>query len=138
MKKLVNEKLGRMLAVRRLTIAELARMIYAGPCALSLVMNGRRVGSQTWSKLAQVLSKQEYDCAREFAAENLAAEWMRANDGELKTEDAPVQQMEVARFILEQKNKKGNDTMRLPKTVAELLEWRERQNKTLAETARST
>ena len=104
-------------------LASLARMIFAGRSALTLVLSGRRIGKQTWPKLARVLSKAEFDCARKFAAHNLAEDWLRNRTDGTEVENA-------MRFILNQKTRKGEDEMRLPKNAGELNSWNNQQSKT--------
>ena len=105
---------------------ELARRIFAGRTSLSAVLAGRRIGQHTWRKLARVLSKPEFDCARKFAANRLAVDWCFRECGSLP---APIDPKDVARFILGQETRKGEDEMRLPKNVEQFNSWLDQQRK---------
>lgn len=52
---------------RGLNITSLASMIFTGRAHLGLVLNGRREGSRTWTRLRKVLSEEEYRLAWDHA-----------------------------------------------------------------------
>ena len=64
---MVNPDFNRLLRVRALTVGDVARQIFSNTKAVVLVLGGTRPGNPTWRKLAAVLTKDEYDCARNFA-----------------------------------------------------------------------
>ena len=64
---MVNPDFNRLLRVRSLTVGDVARQIFSNTKAVVLVLGGTRPGNPTWRKLAAVLTKDEYDCARNFA-----------------------------------------------------------------------
>lgn len=62
-----------------LSVALVARQLFCNLASVHTVLNGRRIGTVTWRKLKAVLSGEQWDCARAFAAENLSADWLDAN-----------------------------------------------------------
>lgn len=64
---MLNPEFNQMLRGRKATVESVAKQIFVNPKALTQVLSGKRNGTPTWNKLAKVLSKAEYDCARKFA-----------------------------------------------------------------------
>lgn len=73
-----NGRLRELLRSRAipLTISGLARAIFSNRVAVTLCLNGRRIGTHTWPKLRRVLTAEEFDCAQDFAASELARKWV--------------------------------------------------------------
>ena len=58
---MLNPNFNRLLKLRALTVRDVAKQIFSNTKAVVLVL-----GNPTWRKLAAVLTKDEYDCARNF------------------------------------------------------------------------
>lgn len=87
---MLNPDFNRMLRRRKLTIDAVAGMIFSNPKAVTLVLGGLRAGTPTWRKLAAVLSKEEYDCAHEFAGRRRAEEVVPAASPFRRNEGVPT------------------------------------------------
>ena len=73
---MLNPNFNRLLKLRALTVRDVAKQIFSNTKAVVLVL-----GNPTWRKLAAVLTKDEYDCARNFADQRRKAAAEKAASG---------------------------------------------------------
>lgn len=111
--KSLNKELSRLLDRRGLNVTLLADRIFAGRCALNRVLNGRRIGRQTWPKLRKVLTDEEFQCAINYAAGELAREWLEQNPP-IPDVEPRIGERELREYILGGINARGEQILRLP------------------------